>query len=685
MQPVINLANQTLSVFKIFIMKKVMLIAVLLIGATTIRAQFVYDYLRAADNYFKKADYYSAAQYYEKYLNANPVKMRQEEYKPYTVRTTTSKKKNSQLSSRQQAVYQLAESYRLLHYPARAEPWYKEAVEFDKEQFPLARFHYATVLRALEKYEEAEKAFISFLDEYKTDDAYSEAARKEILSLRFVRSELQKKDLKLYTVQKADALNSAGANYAAVWLNDNTLLFTSTRPDSTAGKNGVYTNRIYQAAYAEGNITNVTRAGLPQAKDVHQGVVSLSPDRKHMFLTRWTTAGEKKNSSIYISEWTEAGWSEPVPADAVINAEGANAQQPFVMPDGKYLLYASDKPGGYGGFDLYAAELGPDGKPKRSFNLGSTINTSGDEQAPYYHAASGTLVFSSNSRIGMGGFDFYYSKGTIDKWEEPVNFGYPVNSVKDDIYFVSRGGAKNILEDVFLSSDRMAECCLEMFYLKKIRPMRQISGTVVACDNATPIKGAVVRIVDTINNVTVYSHVTGEDGRYTFRVEDYQPLKAIASSDGFETGSLHFFAPADTEAESLTNPALCLVKIVPEVEEVIVMENVYYDYDKYVLKPESYPSLDKIVEMLNENPTMEIEVAAHTDGKGTDDYNLKLSEQRAKSVVDYLISKGIDKSRLQAKGYGATMPIAPNTNPDGSDNPEGREKNRRTEFKVLKK
>ncbi len=163
----------------------------------------------------------------------------------------------------------------------------------------------------------------------------------------------------------------------------------------------------------------------------------------------------------------EAGWSEPVPADAVINAEGANAQQPFVMPDGKYLLYASDKPGGYGGFDLYAAELGPDGKPKRSFNLGSTINTSGDEQAPYYHAASGTLVFSSNARIGMGGFDFYYSKGTIDKWEEPVNFGYPVNSVKDDIYFVSRGGAKNILEDVFLSSDRMAECCLEMFYLKK--------------------------------------------------------------------------------------------------------------------------------------------------------------------------------------------------------------------------
>ena len=666
-------------------MKKVMLIAVVLIGATTSRAQFVYDYLRAADNYFKKADYYSAAQYYEKYLNANPVKMRQEEYKPYTVRTTTSKKKNSQLSSRQQAVYQLAESYRLLHYPAKAAPWYQEAVEFDKEQFPLARFHYATVLRALEKYEEAEKAFISFLDEYKTDDAYSEAARKEILSLRFVRSELKKKDLKLYTVKKADALNSDGANYAAVWLNDNTLLFTSTRPDSTAGKNAVHTNRIYQAAYAEGAITNVTRAGLPQANNVHQGVVSLSPDRKHLFLTRWTTAGDKKNSTIYVSEWTEAGWSEPVPADAIINAEGANAQQPFVMPDGKYLLYASDKPGGFGGFDLYAAELGPDGKPIRSFNLGNVINTPGDEQAPYYHAASGTLVFSSNARIGMGGFDFYYSKGSIDKWEEPVNFGYPVNSVKDDIYFVSRGGAKNILEDVFLSSDRMAECCLEMFYLKKVRPMRQISGMVVACDNETPIKGAVVRIVDTINNVTVFSHVTGEDGRYTFRVEDYQPLKAIASSDGFETGSLHFNAPADIEAESLTNPALCLVKIVPEVDEVIVMDNVYYDYDKYVLKEESYPSLDKIVEMLNENPTMEIEVSAHTDGRGTDAYNQKLSELRAKSVVDYLISKGIAKNRLQAKGYGASMPIAPNTNPDGSDNPEGREKNRRTEFKVLKK
>jgi outer membrane protein OmpA-like peptidoglycan-associated protein len=227
--------------------------------------------------------------------------------------------------------------------------------------------------------------------------------------------------------------------------------------------------------------------------------------------------------------------------------------------------------------------------------------------------ASGTLVFSCNGRTGMGGFDFFYSNGIIDNWTTPVNFGYPVNSIKDDLYFTSRGGSKNILEDVLLSSDRSADCCLELFSLKKNIP-------------------AEVAIKD-----------------------------------------------------SLPAPVISLVKEEPKVEAVIVLDNVYYDFDRSSLRQESYPTLDKLVALLNEYPTMVIEVRAHTDNMGDEKYNMLLSDARAAKVVAYLVSKGIDKSRLQSKGFGATMPVAPNKHDDGADDAEGRQKNRRTEFKVLMK
>jgi outer membrane protein OmpA-like peptidoglycan-associated protein len=356
------------------------------------------------------------------------------------------------------------------------------------------------------------------------------------------------------------------------------------------------------------------------------------------------------------------------------------------MADGKTLLFSSDKPGGSGGFDLWYATLDGDGKPEKAVNLGASINTINDEQAPYYHAASGTLVFSCNGRIGMGGFDFFYSKGMPDAWATPENFGYPVNSIKDDIYFASRGSAKNILEDVLLSSDRSAECCLELFTLKKRKPRKQVNGLIAACSDRSLLSGVSVNIVDTVHKKIVYTTTTGADGSYAFALDEYQPLKAVASLIGYNSDSLQFDIPDEGPAkDSLTNPVICLVKEEPKVESVIVLENVYYDFDRSTLRQESYPALDKLVGLLNEYPTMVIEIRAHTDNKGDDKYNMNLSDARAQVVENYLVSKGIDKSRLQSKGYGASLPVAPNKHEDGSDDPEGRQKNRRTEFKVLGK
>ena len=662
-------------------MKKIFVLTAVLFSFASLHAQFVYDYLKAADDYFQKGDYASAAEYYEKYMGGDKTG-KDKEFKPYTPQNS-SKKTAAAAVNKEQAMYNLAECYRLLNYPSKAEPQYKEVMVANKKQFPLAQYHYASQLRALGKYAEAEQNFKTFLSGYPANDEYKKNAERELKNLQFIQAQFVKKDLKYYTINKAGGeLNAKGASYAPAWLNSNTLLFTSTRPQDTTAKTMVYTNRVYQAVYDAGTLASISLATIPQEKGMQQGVVTVTPDGNTMYLTKWGISGDKKLAAIYSSSKTNDGWSEPVKLGESINANGANTQQPFVTADGKYLLFSSNRTGGQGGYDLWYAPL-ENGTAGTPVNMGAAINTSYDEQAPAYHEASASLIFSSNGRVGMGGYDFFRSKGNIGNWTEPVNMGYPVNSVKDDIYMVSRGSAKNVLENVMLSSDRDAVCCLELFALQKVRPLRQLSGRVLSCDPSKPLSGATVTIVDPASNKTIYTKEVGADGTYSFTMEDHQPLKVQAEAKGFISNAANVGTPADLEEESMRYPDLCLVPEAPKVDEKFVIENVYYDFNKADLKPESYPALDEVVRMLNTYPNMAIELGAHTDSKGSDTYNMKLSEARAQSVVKYLVEKGISAERLVAKGYGEAMPIAPNEI-DGKDNPEGREKNRRTEFKVLK-
>jgi len=663
-------------------MKKILFVTTALFLAATGKSQFVYDYLKGADDYFMKGDYASAAEYYEKSLGTGK-DAGKKEFSPYTPQNV-SKKSGKTGTTRELAIYRLAECYPMLNYPAKAAPYYKQAMEISKKDFPLAEYYYASQLRALGKYPEAQQYFTSFLSGYSTNDEYRKNADRELKNLQFIQEQLRKKDLKYYTVSKAPAeLNTTGASYAPAWIDANTLLFTSTRPVDTAAKTKLYTNRVYQAVYTGSSLNSISKANLPEEKNMQQGVVSITPDGNTLFLTRWINSGDKKTSAIYSSSKTSDGWSAPVKLDESVNAAGANAQQPFVTTDGKYLLFSSNKTGGRGGYDLWYAPL-QNGQPGSSQNMGSVINTPDDEQAPSYHEASQSLVFSSNGRVGMGGFDFFQSKGNFGNWAEPVNLGYPVNSIKDDIYFVSRGSAKNILENVMLSSDRDAACCLELFALKKIMMAKQISGTVLACDTKQPVPGATVNFINPADNSTVMTKVTGADGSYSLVLDEFQPLKAVASSPGYVEATLSFNAPGDAESITLQNPSMCLDKVFPPpVGTVETIDNIYFEFDKADLKEESHPALDRLAEKLVKNPATVLEISGHTDSKGNDSYNMTLSDARAKACVDYLVSKGVAPEQLVPKGYGETLPLAPNQNDDGSDNPEGRAKNRRTEFKVL--
>ena len=660
-------------------MKKYFVTALAVLAITIVQAQFAYDYQRAANDYYAKGDYHSATVYYEKYLKDGKGKDAPT-YDPYTVQKMSKQEKAAMLS-KQQSVYNLAESYRLLNFHVKAESHYKEAIGFDKSAFPLAKFRYASTLRSLQKFEEAEKYFKEFLAEYTLDDIYRETAQREVNNIDFIRSQLSRGDISLFTVKKAaPQINTTGASYAPVLMN-NVFLFTSTRPDSNAVKNNVYINRIYSGDVKDGGIENIQRITIPQENDVHQGSVAFSANGNIMYLTRWTISGNQKKTAIYSSRKNGKGWDEPLMLDAIINTPGANTQQPFVA--GNTLYYASDKAGSLGGFDLWYATLDASGTPSNPQNLGSAINTKYDEQAPFYHNASGTLVFSTNGRVGMGGYDSFYSKGSAGSWAEPVNFGYPVNSVKDDIYFTSKGTERNILENIYFSSDRSAECCLELFTLSKVKPMTTVSGMVVSCNGNVPIVGATVNIVDTVSNKTLFTKVTGADGRYSVELPEVIPLKAVASAEGYLPNAVHF-AKSAVDDIVLNNPTICLFDAPKGEGGTVTVDNIYYGYDSSILRDESFPVLDQLVSMMNENKNMKLEIGAHTDSKGSDGYNIKLSDARARSVVNYLISKGIAADRLESKGYGESKPIAENSKSDGSDNPDGRQKNRRTEFKIIK-
>jgi len=657
-------------------MRKLLITASAICLFVTAKAQFTYDYLKAADNYYRKADYYSAAQYYEKYLSTNGV-IKNGEFDPYVVKSTSGKQ-SKQLSSKEQAIYNLAESYRHLNYYVKAEPFYQQAAAFDETRFPLADYHYATTLRALGKFEEAEKAFRLFLDSYKVADQFSEAANREIMNLQFIQEQMKKKDLGQYTINPSDGFNAEGASYAPVFVTGDKVYFTTTRPDGSAKKE--YVNKIYEATYSNGSYANAAKVAISQPNEMHQGGVSVSADGGTMYFTRWTIGDGKKTASIFMSRKAGDNWGEPIALNAIVNAAGANNKQPHVMPDGK-LLFASDREGGLGGFDLYLADMNAAGEATTVTNLGP-LNTKFDEEAPSFHAASNTLVFATDGRVGMGGFDLFFSQMKNGAWSQPENFGYPVNSIKNDMYFASKGGAKNILQDVLISSDRAAECCLQMFALSKVRKPKMIAGSVVDCKTNSPLAGVRVQVKDASNN-TVFNGTTTTSGSFNFSMEEFAALDIKGSLQGYTDNSTLSAAPADDNAEGTTLTVLCLNKI-PEVGTVEVLDNVYFAFNKAIVLEESFEALNKLAQMLKDNPTVSVEISGHTDSKGDDKYNQKLSQARAKSVVDYLISQGIEKARLVAVGYGEAKPVAPNTNSDGTDNPEGREKNRRTEFKVIK-
>ncbi|WP_326995827.1 OmpA family protein [Chitinophaga sp. 212800010-3] len=670
-------------------MKKITLCLLVVFSGiiSSVHAQYVYDFKHTADVFYNIKDYYSAAQYYNKALGT--FKIKKEQVLPYALGGVPP---SGKIKDYQQVVARLAESYRLYFDYGNAETWYAQLVGFNNPAYPQARYWYGVCLRYNGKYQQALDEFNKFKQSYTAADEISVRTPLEIACCEFALSEANKEPR--YTIEKvAGNVNEGGANYAPVVLNSGTLMFTSSRPETPPlpttvtpkqsahkkPKGTPYVNDLYSANGDENTYSNSQKVKIPASKGYDQGVSAITPDGNAMYLTRWYIKDGTKHTAIYLSTKQNGTWTEPKVLGENVNVAGYNSMQPYITADGKYLLFSSNRPGGMGKNDLWYCVM-TNGVPGSARNMGTTINTKDDEQAPFYDAEKNLLIFSSDGRVGLGGLDFFSSEGDFGTWSAPVNMGKPLNSAKDDVYYTALDNSHPFAAG-FISSDRESICCLEVFSIKRVRKMA--SGLIVDCDTQLPLEGATVTLVDTVRRKTIRKTTLDATGRYSFEVDPQRYYKIIAEKENYFTKAIYFNTESLDRTDSLNNPSLCLKHY--EIEKPIVLNNIYYDFNKATLREDSKRVLDSVVDILKDNPKITIEMSAHTDSVGSAKYNEKLSQARAQSCVDYIISKGISSDRLIAKGYGKSKPIAPNSLPNHKDNPEGRQLNRRTEFKVLKR
>lgn len=667
-------------------MKKILLILLVAFGGFA-NAQYVVNYKKVADTYFENKDYYAASTFYKKALKITGDST--QALLPYGgERKSASDTKV--IEDYEGSVYNLAESSRLYREFAEAEKYYGVAITFTNTRYRKALFYYAQSLRANKKFDQAIDAFQQFIQK-NTGDPLAKEAQREIESCKFALEEMRFP--RMVQVKKVPAnVNGLGSNYAAVKLN-NELYFTSSRPVAVGSKRDMvktesgtevqvstranpFINNIYSA---KGDLTStdiaVKKLDINFPKGAEIAAPAFTPDGNTVYFTVWK---DQEKYAIYSAKKLGDKWADPQPAGLQVNSKDFNSSQPFVTSDGKFLLFSSDRSGGYGKFDLWYCAIRADGSLGQAVNFGSGINTEDDERAPYYNTLTKKLLFSTDGRTGFGGLDFFESEGDLVNWTTPKNMGYPFNSSKDDVYFTATDamGTKG-----YISSDRESSCCLEIFEIKK--EYLSIAGLLTDCKTKSPLAGADV----TLSNAEGQQKVTtGTDGIYKFKVDSKRPIKLLFAKDNYFAITKNYVYEELAKADTLIYKDYCLSPF--KIGIPMALDNVYYEFNSAELTEPSKKVLDFLIPIMEDNPEMEIELGSHTDNIGTDEYNLDLSNRRAKSCTDYLESKGIAASRMTSKGYGESMPIAPNeiiVKRKKKDNPEGRAKNRRTEFKVTKK
>jgi len=480
-------------------------------------------------------------------------------------------------------------------------------------------------------------------------------------------------------------INSKYPDYAPVISADETvLIFTSRRDDSENRLVDPRDDLYFEDLYI--SIREHPDSAWPKARnmgkiintDSHDASIGLSPDGQELFLYRSSSEKRKLVSGdIWVSDLKGEEWTKPYKMHKNINSPYWEPSC-SVTPDEKTLFFSSDRPGGYGGRDIYVSRKIAGNEWTEPENLGPEINTPYDEDAPFIHPDGKTLFFSSRGHQSMGGFDLFKSvyDPKTKKWSIPENLGYPINTAEDDVFYVwSPDGRK-----AYFSSIREGGYGDKDLYVLT-RPEIQnylivIRGKILNKENNKPV-AATITFTDLLNGEITGVYTSNfANGKFIAIANPGKNYAVSVEASGFLFHSENINVP-DTNA---------YIEIVKEIylEPInegskITLNNVFFDYNKSTLKDESYIELDKLVKILTINPNLYVEISGHTDSIGSDSYNKKLSDDRAEAVLQYLKRKGIDEKRMLAVGYGEEFPVAPNSTE------EGRKRNRRTEMIIVEK
>jgi outer membrane protein OmpA-like peptidoglycan-associated protein len=500
-------------------------------------------------------------------------------------------------------------------------------------------------------------------------------------------------------------INTEFADYSPIVNADETVLFFTSRRNGSTGDqldpgDGKPFEDIYIAYKVAGEWSAPVNPGKPLNTENHDAVVGLSPDGQRLFLYRGDRGGD-----IYECFLEGDKWSKPERLDKNINTEFHESSAAFSY-DLKTIYFVSNKPEGFGGHDLYVSMLMPKGtKWGPAINLGTVINTAFDEEAVFFHPDGKTLYFSSKGHKTMGGYDVFKSVFENGKWSEPENLGYPINTTEDDVFFTITAdgkygyyssareggqGGHDIYRISFLGAEKplvnngddnmlailtmpVSEIVIEPQVELSLSQVTILKGTITDQSTHEPLKVQLEIMDNSTNDIIANFESNSKTGRYLITLPSGKNYGITARADGylFHSENVNIAELADFQ-EIIRNIELKKIAVGSKV----VLRNIFFDTGKSQLRSESTAELDRLTKLLLEMPALTIEISGHTDNVGSATSNKKLSNDRAKSVVDYLVKNGIASNRLTFIGYGFDQPIAPN------DTEDGRQQNRRTEFKI---